>query len=128
MDDMVACEWTHRHLRCFCRYVDGPVPHWCGYVSVPPSHPLHGVDYWQFEGAVDVHGGVTFSGQPGWMGADAIGNGVWLVGFDMAHEGDVGVRPDGTAVSLRTETECVSETNRLADQLAGWEGWDERFR
>lgn len=32
---------------------------WCGYVGLPPGHPLHGKDYDAAD--VNVHGGLTFS-------------------------------------------------------------------
>lgn len=90
----------------------------CGYVRVPESHPLHGVEYSAdipeamkplldvvMDGPVgkrgaiqvfcaaggvtrvdilfDVHGGITFSGEP--AGADG---GHWF-GFDCGHAGDL---------------------------------------
>jgi|1185.fasta_scaffold22100_3 hypothetical protein len=33
----------------------------CGYVAVPPGHPLHGVSYRVASAALDVHGGVNYS-------------------------------------------------------------------
>jgi hypothetical protein len=32
---------------------------WCGYVGLPPGHPLHGKDYGDAD--VEVHGGLTFA-------------------------------------------------------------------
>jgi hypothetical protein len=71
---------------------------WCGYVAVPPGHPLHGKDYSTIPD-IDVHGGLTFSsfcqedgpvesrvchtpepGQPA---------NVWWLGWDCAHASDV---------------------------------------
>ena len=76
--------------------------HWCGYVGVPESHPLHGQSYSDFYD-VDldfrVHGGLTFS-----EGCDEEGDeftnichvpfdgrsdNVWWFGFDCAHSGDL---------------------------------------
>src|SRR5688572_8992423 len=33
----------------------------CGYVGVPPGHPLHGIHYGELETELEVHGGLTFS-------------------------------------------------------------------
>lgn len=53
--------------------------HWCGYVSLPPTHPLHGKGYNDID--VDVHGGLTY--------AEEGKNGAWDFGFDCAHSGDL---------------------------------------
>lgn len=123
---------------------------WCGYVGVPPGHPWHHKGYdecvrpdvckasdddWHYEcspqGVVEVHGGLTFSGecheggkpesaichvpQPG-RPADV----TWF-GFDCSHAWDLdpsmakyGMR-DGT---YRDLAYVVAETERLAAQLA----------
>ncbi len=90
--------------------------HRCGYVGVPDTHPLHGVEYnstsdsVQFPSAegmgkrgvlslianpdgdarldsvFDVHGSLTFSG--GGDGYPAPSDGLWWFGFDCAHHGD----------------------------------------
>ncbi len=54
--------------------------HYCGYVSIPKSHPFHGKDYGEVE-QLDVHGGLTFSG-------NCFGDTGWAFGFDCAHVGD----------------------------------------
>jgi hypothetical protein len=64
--------------------------HWCGYVAVPPSHPLHGQDY----GAPDiaVHGGFTYAnachGAVCHVPKPGEPDNVWWFGFDCAHAGD----------------------------------------
>lgn len=68
---------------------------WCGYVGLPPEHPLHGKGYDDLGIDVDVHGGLTFSDKcrPGENEAQGIchvpGPGepdhVWWLGFDCAH-------------------------------------------
>lgn len=70
--------------------------HWCGYVGVPPNHPLHGKGYSDVD--VRVHGGLTFSNpcKPDANEASDIchvaGPGepdhVWWFGFDCAHAQD----------------------------------------
>lgn len=69
--------------------------HHCGYVGVPPGHPLHDVGYdapcpsldgQSPEAAFDVHGGLTYSD-----GSDdypASSDGLWWFGYDCAHFGD----------------------------------------
>lgn len=62
----------------------------CGYVGLPPGHPLHGKNHNDIE--VDCHGGLTYSGecsgaichvpQPGEP------EDVWWLGFDHGHAGD----------------------------------------
>lgn len=34
---------------------------WCGYVGLPPGHPLHGKSYNDMDVDVHVHGGLTFA-------------------------------------------------------------------
>ena len=69
----------------------------CGYVGVPVGHPLHGKDYEDVD--VDVHGGLTFADschgqQENGRGichevCDPADDGVWWLGFDCAHLGDL---------------------------------------
>lgn len=75
---------------------------WCGYVGVPPGHPLHGKGYDEVkigeDGYPDVHGGLTFADECG--KADAPCRGIchipepgepehlWWFGFDCHHGWD----------------------------------------
>ena len=71
--------------------------HWCGYVGVDESHPLHGEEYGAPD--VDVHGGLTFSGscQPSetesrgvcHVPSEGEPDHVWWFGFDCAHAWDL---------------------------------------
>lgn len=75
--------------------------HWCGYVGVPPGHPLHGKDYndcYDDCPDLDVHGGLTYSNKC--RGDDEATSvchvpepgrphDVWWLGFDCAHLGDL---------------------------------------
>lgn len=114
----------------------------CGYVGVPPSHPWHGVGYWEPVDAsdddwvfaherspdaqVDVHGGLTYASacqgnlchtpQPG-RPTD-----VWWFGFDCAHSGDETplLRKYGPAVHYevyRDVAYVTGQVERLASQL-----------
>lgn len=93
-----------------CATVRGPLGNINGYVCVPPGHPWHGVAYnerlcgddcpersslggddtycWDHvpDGLIDVHGGLTFSGDGvDWLPSE----GGWWFGFDTAHSGDL---------------------------------------
>ena len=51
-------EWEHSNLKCaVVQAREGQ--HRCGYVRVPPNHPLHGKSY--DTPNVEVHGGLTFA-------------------------------------------------------------------
>lgn len=57
--------------------------HWCGYIHVPPRHPLHGVAY--DEAHVECHWGATYAGEP--LGDVGPRDG-WAIGFDCGHAFD----------------------------------------
>jgi hypothetical protein len=80
-----------------------------GYVKIPAGHHWHGLDYDDI--GVDVHGGLTYGSENGW------------VGFDCLHCGDVW--PDGPdyergkPYSRNWTPELVAqETRRLARNIA----------
>jgi hypothetical protein len=78
---LIKSRWMHAGLHCVV-ILHGEPGHHCGYVRVPPGHPLYGKDRYSPEvRAVPVHGGVTYSqdnlGVPGeenewWFGFDTI--------------------------------------------------------
>ena len=74
----------------------------CGYVSIPPIHPLFGIDYIDMEFDPDVHGGITYSGDRGEKGT-------WWYGFDCDHLYDT--------ILQCNEPYVVRECERLAKQL-----------
>ncbi len=85
-----------------------------GYVAVPKSHPWYGRHYSEFEEIVNIHGGLTFSGQL--KGASVImidestlPEDYWAFGFDTIHHGDT--------INSCNESFCISETLRLKKQL-----------
>jgi len=127
-DEPDRVEWRHAGLPCLAtRSLVGG--NWCGYVAVPPGHPLHGTHY---DGPdVDVHGGLTYSGrcsghichvaQPGEP------DDVWWFGFDCGHFLDVLPAMDArsrqyglgtTRGTYKTLDYVQAETNQLAEQLA----------
>lgn len=109
---MIIKEWEHAGMRCALRHGAYGAP--CGYVALPAGHKLYGKDSWKSDGEVVVHGGVTFAGK---LRSDELGR--FWVGFDMAHYGDFD--PYDYERCIRTDEECIAETNRLAEQLAKME-------
>lgn len=65
----------------------------CGYVGVPPSHPLHGMVYDHVDHLVEAHGGLTYAnsceGPPCHVPAEGREHDIWWFGFDCAHFQDV---------------------------------------
>jgi hypothetical protein len=142
-------EWTHAGLPCLAARGPDVSGHWCGYVAVPPGHPLHGTPY--NDADVDVHGGLTYAhrcqGEICHVPAPGEPDDVWWFGFDCAHAGDfspgldatlrqIGARDRGPAYDhaaaiaanswtvdvYRTLAYVQAETNQLADQLAAIAG------
>lgn len=90
-------QWPDEATGLPCLVVRHPrLGHLCGYVGVPPGHPLHGHPDQDVD--VEVHGGLTFANacQPEEREAEGIchvpGPGepehVHWFGFDCAHAGD----------------------------------------
>lgn len=135
----VEREWKHAGLSCAV-VLAREASHRCGYVRVPPGHPLHGKDYEHAD--VEVHGGLTFS-EIEECKEHEDGQGWWF-GFDCAHCFDAMYDPAATPETVSedmrrvlethreceikypgtreshywTEAEVVAETERLAEQLA----------
>lgn len=115
---------------------------WCGYVGLPPGHPLHGKTYHDVESDIDVHGGLTYSGpcqgaichvpEPGepddvtWFGFDCCHHGDWSPTHSYATWNRLGRPewaryPDGDvwgSGSYRDIAYVKREVERLAEQLA----------
>ena len=116
--------FEHAGLPCVLHR--GGMGAWCGYVAVPPEHPLHGKDYLDVEG-VDVHGGLTYgepcAGHVCHVPKPGEADDVFWLGFDMAHAFDyaplmLGRRGPRDGERYRTMDEAKAETCRLAEQLA----------
>lgn len=59
-----------------------PIRYLCGYVEIPRNHPWHGVEFYDKpEDIIDIHGGITYSG-------DLKREGKWYLGFDCGHAFD----------------------------------------
>lgn len=111
----------------------GPMGTWCGYVAVPPGHPMHGKSSGGIVDELDVHGGITYAnkcdghrichvpkpGEP----AD-----VWWLGFDCGHAFDIVPRLNefssrdyqraGLEITYKDLAYVQAEIAKLADQLA----------
>ena len=97
-----------------------------GYVAVPPSHPLHGMDYCDADAHIAVWGGLTFGESMQEMKEgladvfaecvecinfeciDEIPNDYWVFGFDTLHFNDS---------DAHDRDWCIHETNALMKQL-----------
>lgn len=82
-----------------------------GYVKIPEDHPWYGKSYDEID--ADVHGGLTYGSQDGW------------IGFDTLHSGDYWPdMPDEPhfqyANRFWTEIDVKLETKRLALQVAAY--------
>ena len=95
-----------------CLAVRGPVGAWCGYVGIPPTHPLYerNYDFIHEHADIRVHGGLTFTGhcdkgaspERGICHVPEAGEAEpWWVGFDTAHAGDRCPGMEATMASLK---------------------------
>ena len=75
---------------------------YCGYAVIPEDHQFYGLDYEEVEEVIDVHGGLTFSGEF----EDVDG---FLLGFDCNHAWD--------DPGVQDEEYTLSECKKLVDQL-----------
>ncbi len=117
----IESEWVHADLQCAVVQAK-ELGFRCGYVRVPPGHPLFGQDYDTLN--VSVHGGLTFGEMEPCAEHDD-GQGWWF-GFDCAHAGDAFYAPEHERAALFpslgdhfwTQAEVERECERLAEQLA----------
>lgn len=57
-----------------------------GYVAIPPDHKYHGKHYDDLD--IEVHGGLTFTGNAHLFPDQDLPDSYWVIGFDTAHYGD----------------------------------------
>lgn len=126
LDEPNRVQWQHSSgLHCIAHR--NRFGAWCGYVGVPPSHPMHGKDYDSVD--ADVHGGLTYSapcdgGHICHVAPEGEPDEVWWFGFDCAHSGDSCPSylsygfPSFANGTYRTLGYVQNETNQLAEQLA----------
>lgn len=144
IDEPDKMQWRDDATGLACLAVRNRYGAWCGYVGVPPTHPLHGVDY--FDDRLldaDVHGGLTYCGDcehgdeaTAICHVPAAGepDDVWWLGFDCGHTCDYtpgrrsileeslamrGVPRDDSSTAYRTLDYVRGEVARLAQFLAG---------
>ena len=119
-------QWQDEATGLPCLAVRNPhAGNWCGYVGLPPGHPLHGKSYNDVD--VDVHGGLTFADecQPGDTEEKGIchvpGPGepdhVWWLGFDCAHGWDYSPRDVALAIRGYPFTIMGSQQYRTLDYV-----------
>lgn len=91
---------------------------WCGYVGLPPGHPLADIHYDSSElyAAISVHGGLTFGGrlEPSHDSVQIPPEYLehWWIGFDCGHFGDV-----MPAMEALTSTVRPPAVRRMIDRL-----------
>lgn len=111
----------------------------CGYVQIPPHHVFYNNDVPTDEGYItyiidnlDVHGGVTFSG-------NRTGEDGYFIGFDCGHVGDAidfeliidplvqanrrqmkEQHPDPDDYEIRSLEYCIEQCESLASQIVHW--------
>jgi hypothetical protein len=125
-------QWLDEVTCLPCLIKRAPVSgNWCGYVGVPPNHPLHGKHYDDVE--VDVHGGLTYASGCSEGPQDRSichvtepdePDDVWWFGFDCGHAYDVSPGLE-TRIPLifdqqkvyRDQSYVEQEVRLLAEQL-----------
>lgn len=97
---------------------------WCGYVGVFHDHPMYKAKG-EMESELNVHGGVTFSGDvPEWGHGE-----IWWIGFDTSHFYDAQLiefsSPSGPIGTYKNKSYMREECEKLAEQLARMEKQDD---
>jgi hypothetical protein len=135
--DLNRLDWECSGYRCALRR-DNDIGVWCGYVGVPLTHPLYGIDCDDIyeESAseeammeIEVHGGLTYSDRE--ILDNPTDEETWWFGFDCGHFGDImpflaDVLPNSVFANFGEykDIEYVKkETENLAVQLKKVEDW-----
>jgi hypothetical protein len=120
--------------------VRGPLGALCGYVGLPPGHPMHGKLYGEVaraDGASpDVHGGLTYSepcqGRICHVPAPGEPDDVHWIGFDCGHAGDysIGIKYGPGAIEQARAMGVPDELVDSIDRSVGnaWLGEHEVYR
>jgi hypothetical protein len=93
--------------------------HNCGYVGVPPGHPLFGKEYNDLD--IECHGGLTYAGT-NMVGYPVEEHDGWhYFGFDCAHLGDATKSPYyrsfGEHETFKDVDYCARECDSISRQL-----------
>lgn len=83
MSKRYVVEKTFQYYGYTCVIIFGDLGFRCGYVGVPIWHPLYKVEYYDIDKAIDVHGGLTYSG--GLVDYPIESEALWWFGFDCGH-------------------------------------------
>ena len=139
-DEPDKAQWVDAATNLDCLIVRNRMGALCGYVGLPPGHPLYGAGYdaAHERAEIDVHGGLTFADKCQ-EGAQDRGvchvpepdrpADVWWLGFDCAHAfdlapgmvatlGRVGASARDRGETYRAFDYVRDECSRLAGQLA----------
>ncbi len=126
-DEPDKAQWKDEATGYPCLIVRNTWGALCGYVGVPPTHPLHGKGYEAPD--AQVHGGLTFAGPCYPEGDETVTichlakpgePEPWWFGFDCAHAFDLapGMRYGSRDGTYRDIDYVVAEVISLAKQLA----------
>lgn len=130
-DEPDKVQWQDPTTGLACLIVRGPIGALCGYVGVPPGHEAFGRDYDSLD--LSAHGGLTFAhGCSNGPEATSIchlpeegePDGVWWLGFDCAHGGDLAPSPTYTVFlgdTYRDLAYVKAQVAGLAHQLKSLE-------
>jgi hypothetical protein len=98
--------------------------YWCGYVGIPPEHPLYG-KLWTETPEIrdlDVHMGVNYSaaceGEICHTPAPGMPHQVWWLGADFGHAFD---RAPGSDANFRELLRCRAGDDSIIEQRHEWE-------
>ena len=105
-------EFIHCGLRC--TILRGPMLNLNGYVELPESSNVWGLDH-TWDEPFEVHGGVTYHGR-----LDQIGqkDTYVVVGFDTAHAWDLSPKRPNKGDVYRNLEYVTNQTKSLAEQVA----------
>lgn len=131
-DEPDKVQWIDPATDLDCLTVRNRYGVWCGYVGVPPDHPLHGIQY-DDAPHLSVHGDLTFSslchegGRICHVPLPGRPDAVWWFGFDCGHLYDyspnmpelpgISRDPDVRGETYRDLDYVRQECARLAGQL-----------
>lgn len=88
-------QWVDEETNLDCLAVRSPWGTWCGYVGVPPQHPLFRTPYQKVDNDISVHGGLAYSdlcqegGKVCHVPLSGREHNIWWFGFDCAHAFDL---------------------------------------
>lgn len=120
------------HAGFICFVLRNHSGNWCGYVGLPPEHPLYAVPYNSYDTMpdFDVHGGLTYSGlcdppichEPL---PDLSDTELWWLGFDTGHYMDdtpsVYFFSSGAGKATYKDMQyTIAETKKLAEQVRNY--------